>query len=160
MFLILIHSVDKTLEKEVKMASNAFAGVGTLFRRWSGSDWANIAEVNSISGPSMSRDTIDVTSLDSTGGYREFIAGFRDPGTVQLNMNFTRTTFDLMKTDFESDTAQNYEIFLSDTEGTSLEFVGLVTELPVEITTDDKVTSSVTIKITGQVTVNSGSGSA
>lgn len=141
------------------MASNAFAGVGTLFRRWSGAAWVNIAEVNSISGPSMSRDTIDVTSLDSVGGYREFIAGFRDPGTVQLAMNFTRDTFDTMKTDFESDTAQNYEIMLPDAENTSLEFVGLVTELPIEITADDKVTSTVTIKITGQVTLESGSGS-
>ena len=142
------------------MSSEAFAGVGTLFRRWSGSAWVNIAEINSISGPSMSRDTIDVTSLDSTGGYREFIAGFRDPGTVQLTLNFTRSTFLTMLTDFESDTSQNYEIFLSDLENTSLEFLGLVTELPIEVTTDDKVTSTVTIKITGQVTLNSGSGSA
>lgn len=141
------------------MASNAVAGVGTLFRRWSGSAWVNIAEINSISGPSMSRDTIDVTSLDSTGGYREFIGGFRDAGTLQLTMNFSRTTFDLMKTDFESDTSQNYEIVLPDAENTTLEFVGLVTELPLEITADDKITSSVSLKITGQVTVNSGSGS-
>ena len=141
------------------MASNAVAGVGTLFRRWSGSAWVNIAEVNSISGPSMSRDTIDVTSLDSIGGYREFIGGFRDAGTLQLTMNFSRTTFDLMKTDFESDVSQNYEIVLPDAENTTLEFVGLVTELPLEITPDDKITSAVTLKITGQVTVNSGSGS-
>jgi len=139
--------------------SNAFSGVGTLFRRWSGSAWVNIAEVNSISGPSMTRETIDVTSLDSTGGYREFIAGFRDAGTLQLTMNFTRSTYDTMKDDFEDDSAQNYEIVLPDDENTTLEFAGLVTECPIEIPTDDKVTSTVTIKITGQVTVNSGSGS-
>ena len=78
--------------------STAKAGVGTLFRRWSGSAWDNIAEINSISGPNMSRDTIDVTSLDSTGGYREFIGGFRDGGTVQLAMNFIRASLDTMKT--------------------------------------------------------------
>jgi predicted secreted protein len=108
----------------------------------------------------MTRDFIDVTSLDSTGGYREFIAGFRDGGTVNLTMNFTRTTYDLMKTDFEDDAAQNYEILLPDNDSTSFEFEGLVTELPLEIPTDDKVTANVTIKIVGQVTVNSGSGSA
>ena len=136
------------------MASNAFSGVGTVFQRWSGSGWVPIAEVNSISGPTMSRDTIDVTSLDSTGGYREFIAGFRDPGTVQLTMNFTNTTYDTMKTDFDDDDAQNYEIVLPD--NTSLEFLGLVTELPVEIAADDKVTSTVSIKISGEVVINSG----
>lgn len=139
--------------------SNAIAGVGTLFRRWSGSAWANIAEVNSIQGPNKSRETIDVTSLDSTGGYREFIASFRDGGTVQLTMNFTRSTYDTMNDDFESDTAQSYEIVLPDDENTSLEFVGLVTEVPLFITTDDKVTANVTIKVTGQPVINSGSGS-
>jgi len=137
--------------------SNAIAGVGTKFRRWSGTAWEDIAEITSITGPSMSRDTIDVTSLDSVGGYREFIAGFRDAGTVTLSMNFTRDTYDLMKGDFESDDLKNYEIILPDDEETSLEFEGLVTELPLTIPTDDKVTADVTIKISGQVVVNSGS---
>ncbi len=139
--------------------SSASAGVGTLFRRWSGSAWVNIAEINNISGPTMSRDTIDVTSLDSTGGYREFIGGFKDGGTVQLPMNFIRASLDLMKTDFESAVLQNYEIVLPDTENTTLEFTGLVTELPLEIPPDDKITMTVSIKISGEVTVNSGSGS-
>jgi predicted secreted protein len=143
------------------MASSAVAGVGTVIQRWNTStgNWDKLAEVNSISGPTMTRDFIDVTSLDSTGGYREFITGFRDAGTVTLNMNFTRTSYDLMKADFENDTAQNYEIVLSDTVNTSFEFEGLVTEIPLEVPTDDKITVSVTIKLTGAVTVNSGSGS-
>jgi len=141
--------------------SNAIAGVGTKFMRWDAntSTWEALAEINSISGPTKTRDFIDVTSLDSTGGYREFIAGFRDGGTVTLNMNFTRSTYDKMNDDFEDDDAQNYEIILPDDDVTSFEFSGLVTELPLEITTDDKVTANVTIKVNGQVTVNSGSGS-
>jgi len=140
--------------------SNAVAGVGTLFRRWNGSGWVNISEINSISGPSMSRDTIDVTSLDSVGGYREFIGGFRDAGTIQLSMNFTRSTYGIMQTDFESPDTQYYEVVLSDPENTTVEFVGMVTEIPLEISPDDKITSSVTIKITGAVTINSGSGNS
>lgn len=140
--------------------SNAIAGVGTKFRRWSGSNWVDIAEINSIDGPSKSRDTIDVTSLDSTGGYREFIGGFRDGGTVTLPMNFTRATYDVMNNDFESNVLQNYEIFLPDLEGTSFEFEGLVSELGMSVPTDDKVTADVTIKVSGQVTIDSGSGSS
>ena len=139
--------------------SNAIAGVGTLFRRWSGSAWVNIAEINSITGPGMTRETIDVTSLDSTGGYREFIGGFRDGGTVVLAMNFTRAGLDTMKTDFEDDDLQSYEIVLPDDETTTVEFTGLVTELPLTISPDDKVTQDVTLKVSGEVTVNSGSGS-
>jgi len=139
--------------------SNAVAGVGTKFRRWDNSTWQNIAEINSIDGPGKSRDTIDVTSLDSTGGYREFIGGFRDGGTVTLPMNFTRDTYDMMNTDFESSALQNYEIFLPDTENTSFEFEGLVTELGLAIPADDKITADVTIKVSGQIVINSGSGS-
>ena len=142
------------------MASTAVAGVGTIFQRWSGSAWAAIAEINSISGPSMSRDTIDVTSLSSNGGYREFISGFRNPGTVQLSMNFTRQTYDLFKTDFESNVSKNYRILFPDSETTLLEFIGLVTELPINITADDKITADVTIQVTGPIETDSGTSAA
>jgi len=138
------------------MATNAFSGVGTQFMRWSGTAWVALAEVNSITGPTMTRSFIDVTSLDSTGGYREFITGFRDAGTIALKMNFTRTTYDSLKTDFESPTAQNYEVILPDAVHTTLEFEGLVTELPITVPVDDKVTADCTIKITGKVIITSG----
>ena len=145
------------------MGSLAISGLGTKFRRWSGAAWEDLAEISSISGPTMTREFIDVTSLDSTGGYREFISGFRDGGTVSLTMNFTRATYDMMKEDFEDVSSKFYEIVLPDKNedgeyiNTSFEFEGLVTELPLEIPTDDKVTANVTIKVNGKVTVNSGS---
>ena len=141
------------------MASNAVAGVGTKFYRWTNSAWAAIAEVNSITGPSMTRDFIDVTSLDSTGGFREFITGFRDAGTLTLAMNFTHATYTAMKADFENNAHCHYCIVLPDAQLTSLEFAGLVTEIPLTIPTDDKITADVTIKISGTVDLTSGTGS-
>lgn len=139
-------------------ASKAVSGHGTLFRRWNTttSKWVELAEINSITGPGMKRNTIDVTSLSSPGGYKEFIAGFRDAGTVVLKMNFTRDTYTLMKADFESDTRQNYNIVLPDLDATSFEFEGLVTDLPLTIPTEDKVTADVTIQISGEVLIDSG----
>ena len=137
----------------------AVAGVGAQFRRWSGTAWASIAQVRNITGPTMSRATYDTTALDTTGGYRTFITGFRDPGTVSFSMNFNRDGYDLMKTDFEASTAVNYEIVLPDTDKTSFEFAGLVTELPLTIPTDDLISCDITIKISGTVEVESGSGS-
>lgn len=136
----------------------AFSGVGSKFRRYSGSAWVAIAEVKSISGPTMSREMIDVTSLDSTGGYREFIPSFRDGGTVTLAMLFTYTGYNTLKTDFQSDTLVDYEILLSD--GSSIEFSGYVQDLPVNVTFDDAVTTDVTIKVTGEVTIDQNSGSS
>lgn len=137
----------------------AIAGVGTQFERWNTNtnEWDAIAQIKSITGPSKTRNTIDVTSLDSVGGYREFITGFRDAGQITLNMLYSRDGYELLNDDFENDTPQNYQIILPDSEGTSLAFEGLVTELPLTIPTDDAVTNDVTIKITGTVTLESGS---
>lgn len=143
------------------MPSNAFSGVGTTFSRsetgssGGGTSYSTIAEINSIDGPNMSRDTIDVTSLDSTGGYREFITSFRDGGEVTLEMNFTLDGYDGMKADFESSDKIWYKIILNDTGATEFEFEGLVTALGLGIPLDDKVTASVTIKISGQVILTS-----
>jgi predicted secreted protein len=139
--------------------SDAIAGVGTQFLRTepgssSGAE-AAIAEINSITGPGMTRDFIDVTSLDSTGGYREFIGGFRDGGQLTLNMNFAIEGYLIMLSDFENDVEAHYAIELADTGVTRIDFDGFVTDLPLTITPDDKVTADVTIKITGQVFVQS-----
>jgi predicted secreted protein len=140
--------------------SNAFSGVGSKFRRWNSTagEWQAVAEVKSISGPTMSREMIDVTNLDSTGGYREFIPSFRDGGTVTLSINFTYAGYSLLKQDFQSDTLINYEILLSD--GTSIEFSGYVQDLPINVKFDDAVTSEITVKVSGLVTIDQNSGSS
>jgi predicted secreted protein len=139
--------------------STPVAGVGTKFLRWNTTTevWDAIAKVKSITGPSKSRAFIDVTSLDSTGGYREFITGFRDAGQLSLNMLYTRDGYELLDSDFASETSVWYQIQLPDIDATSLVFQGLITELPLTIPTDDAITNDVTIKITGPVTMESGS---
>ena len=142
------------------MASSAFSGVGTTFGRAdqassTPSGFTTIAEINSISGPNLSRDTIDVTSLDSVGGYREFITSFRDGGEVTLEMNFTLAGFEAMRDDFNSDDVWEYRITLNNTEGTQIDFDAYVTGIGIDIPMDDKVTSNVTLKITGQIRINS-----
>ena len=134
-------------------------GIGTQFRRWNSvtGAWDKIAQIMKIGGPDSKRDTIDTTDLDTTGGYRTFIGGLRDGGSVKLTMKFDRDTFEVMREDFEDDDLKNYEIVLPDDDQTSVEFQGLVTEIPMTI--DEKlVMADVTIKISGPITINSGSG--
>lgn len=140
------------------MTTNAIAGVGAEFKRGDGESnetFTALAEVNSITGPTKSRSTIDVTSLDSTGGYSESIASFRDAGTVTLAMNWTRDGFDTVNDDFDSDESVNYQIVFPDTGNTTLDFTGYVTDLGNAIPFGDKITMDVTIKITGLVTLTS-----
>lgn len=136
------------------MATKAIAGVGTKFQRstTSAGTFEDIAEVLSIDGPGMSRENIDVTNLDSAGGYREYIPGFRDGGTISLSMNFTKETYATMFGDYESDEKRFYKIVLPAANGT-ISFEGFVTECPLSISPDSQITADVTIQISGKPTV-------
>lgn len=136
--------------------SEAITGQGTIFTRNSSA----LSEINSIEGPGKSRETIDVTRLEDVDGYRQYIGGLREPGTVTLNMNFTRANYDLLNADFESDDVQEYGIHLPDVDETIFSFSGLVTELPLSIPIGDKITTDVVIQISGKVDVTGSSSSS
>lgn len=136
--------------------SQAISGVGTKFERWTGAAWGAIAEITSIKGPGPKRDQIEVTNLDSTGGYKEFIAGFRESGSISMTMNFLRGNYDLLLTDFESDEMGYYRVIFPDSVKTTFEFEGLVTELPLSVGAKDAITMDTTILISGQMIVSSG----
>lgn len=136
------------------------AGKGTEFRRWNSAtgEWEAQAEITNITLAGQTREIYDNTTLDTTGGYRTGVPGFRSGGTYTLAMNFTRDTYEQMIDDFESDTLQNYEICFPDDENTTKEFSGYVTELGESIPVGDIIKNDVSIFVYGQPTINSGSG--
>ena len=128
------------------------AGVGTILKI----DGSTIGNVTNITGPSMSKDTIDTTALDTTGGYRTFITGFKNAGTLTFTLMFEKEKYSTLKAAFDSDVAKSIEVILPDgataETGSKLSFSGLVTEIPLTISPDDKITCDVTIQISGPVT--------
>lgn len=136
------------------MATNS---VGVRFRRWNATltAWQDIGEITGITN-TKTRETIDVTTLNSTGGYKEFIGSFRDGGEFQLKMLFKRSTYDLMNDDYEDEDLQNYELVLPDSESTTFEFTGLVTNVGMDIQVGSAISSDCTIKVSGQILTNSG----
>ena len=133
------------------MTTAAFTGLGTVFAKGA----STISEVNSITGPNISRDQIDVTSLDSTGGYREFITGFRDAGELTLNCNFTVAGYDDFMDSFSSSASDTWTITFDNTEASVFSFDGFVQSVSMGIPLDDKVTMDVTIKLSSVVTFTS-----
>ena len=127
------------------------AGVGTILKI----DGSTIGNVTNITGPSMSKDTIDTTALDTTGGYRTFITGFKNAGALTFTLMFEKEEYSTLKAAFDSDVAKSIEVILPDgtTAGTGskLSFSGFVTEMPLTIPPDDKITCDVTIQISGPV---------
>ncbi|MHA1809370.1 MAG: hypothetical protein ACTSYH_03555 [Candidatus Heimdallarchaeaceae archaeon] len=131
--------------------SDAVSSVGVVFMR----DSSTVAEVRAVDWGGKSRTTHRVTPLDASNGYDVFVAGFRDPGEVTLTMNFTASGYTDIETDYDSNTAQTYQIVINDSGNTEFEFEAYVTNLGVGIPEDGGITMPVTLKITGQPTMTS-----
>lgn len=135
--------------------SDVVAGIGTLFKRWNGLSYEDIAEVVSIDNE-KTRNMVDVTSLSSTEGYKESIGANRDAGTFQLTMNFTRDTYDLLNSDYENSSIKNYKIVVPDDAESCFTFTGFVSNLGLGIPTDDKISANVILNASGRCIISSG----
>lgn len=136
------------------MATNAAIGHGSKFMRSSdgtaGGTFTFVAEPKSISGPGLSRDTVDVTHMNSPDRWREFIAGLRDAGEVTVECSFDPDGTDVTNwlADFSSDTPGYYKIVFPD--ATEWGFPALITSFETSDPNDGEMTASVTYKITGK----------
>lgn len=85
----------------------------TLTKTMSGAESSDlvIADLTSIGEIGIESDEIDVTTLDSTGGYKEFIAGFKDAGEVSLEgIIKSETAMDSMITLADSQAVEEWTI--------------------------------------------------
>lgn len=88
-----------------------------------------IGEITSIGGPSLDSDIVDVTTLASTDGYKEFIQGFRDGGEVPIAGNmYPADTLGqaALLTDFNAGTLGSYTITFPTSMGATWTFSALV----------------------------------
>jgi predicted secreted protein len=138
----------------------ATSGFGTLIKRGDGGGpetFTTIAAVKSISGPSMKLDTIDITTLDSTG-YRQFIATMKTGGQVQLDMLFlpadaTQSYSAGVILDFHNRTLRNFKIVFSDGAATTWTFPAYVTDVAPDASVDAALGLKVTLQISGAPTL-------
>lgn len=131
------------------------AAFGTSLSRDNGTTFDALANITSLSGPSMSRDTIDVTAHDSPNGYAEFVASLIDGGEVTCDINWdpadsslnaANTTTTLMD-DLENTDPVGYEIAFPD--GAKFEANLLITGFEFTADFDDKLSASLTWKVSG-----------
>ena len=120
--------------------------------------WVEMGEVDFIEGPGFSKTQIDVTTMGTTGGYREFISGLKDGGEVVLTMNFTKESYEQSKSIFDRVGrfgVEDYSFILDDNPSEAnrscLWFKASVEGMPVTVPIDDKVSMTVTLKVSGIV---------
>ena len=131
------------------------AAFGTQLQRFNGSTFEASASATGISGPGLKRDTIDVTAHDSPNGWMEFLGSLKDGGEVSLDINRRPGVHDTLVADFEDDDPRTYRIEWP--SGSAWTFDSILTGYEPDSPYDDKLSASVTFKVTGQPTVGSAS---
>lgn len=134
----------------------AGAAVGTKFYIGTTTGSA-VAELSSIGGLSLSADTVESTSLDSTGGYRTFVQGFKDGGEVSLSGFFNPGSTASQKTlytNYDNGTIATYTIAFPTAISANWQFSGIVTAIETGAELEDNVTFDCTLKVTGKPVLN------
>jgi len=114
-----------------------------------GGSTGTVANVISITGPNQTRDSIDVSTMDSTSAFREFISGMLDPGEITFDVNYAGAAAgeaNSLNTALTA-AAETWTITFPDTSSWACS--GFVTALGFGDPFDDKITQSVTIKFSG-----------
>jgi len=137
------------------MSTDLTIGHGTVFKRssdgTSGGTMTAVADVISISGPSLARDTVDVTDMNSTERWREYIGGLKDGGEVTIEVGFDPDATDVTHwlADINTNTAGYYQIVWLNGP-TTWGFSAIMTGMPSTTPLDDKMTASITYKLSGK----------
>ena len=116
-------------------------------------NYHKVLEITSISGPSQSRDAIDLTSHDSASSFREFVAGIIDGGEISIEGNFVSSDANgqiKFHTDMQSGTKRSCFIVMPMAVGAAWSFEAIALGFEGTYPYDDKIGVSGTLKITGK----------
>lgn len=136
------------------MTTSAKIGHGAAFELFNNDSpgWVTLAEVFNIVPPSLARDAVDASHNQSTQAWRDFIPGLKDGGEVTFELNFIpagQANSELLRT-FNDDALIQCRIVFPDSPATTWTFSGYVTAYEPDAPTDDRMTASVTIKLSGK----------
>lgn len=113
-----------------------------------------IGGLTSIGGLELSAETIDSTTLDSEGGYREFVAGFKDAGEVPLEGYLYSKDDEEGQTKlhgmFDSGELGSFKIKFPDSIGLEWNFKGIVVRISTGASLEDLISFGATIKVSGK----------
>jgi predicted secreted protein len=128
--------------------SNGYLAFGTTLS-WNSQA---LAEVVNLTGPSMKADAKEMTSHDSTGGFREYLSGLKDGGEITLDLNFVPGDTNgiiALVADYKAGTARTAVITGPTAAAFTWTATAIVTSVEPSFPFDDKLGISVTLKLTG-----------
>lgn len=107
-----------------------------------------MAAVVNISGPNIEGEDIDVTSMDSTSGFREFLPGLVDGGEVSVDLKFVKAELALAYSYIRVEKA--YKVAFAD--GSTWHFNGYIKSIGNEAPLEGDITCTATVKVQNKPT--------
>src|SRR5262245_55935180 len=140
--------------------SGALLGYGSTFQIVSDSSpdlYVELAEIKSITPPSVDVDTVEVTHMQSPNRFREYISGLQDGGEASFEMNFIPGStsddriFELLN--LGVGVSRRRACRISYPNGVTWSFKAEVHGYEAEVPLEVACAGSVTVKVTGTITV-------
>lgn len=110
-----------------------------------------VADITTIDVLDVDVDSTDVSSHDSTGQWREFVAGMKDGGELSLELNYDPAVHGTLFTAVGVE--KSWQITLTDSGAATVTFAGFINGFQSQAPYDDKLAATVTIKVSGAVTI-------
>jgi predicted secreted protein len=112
-----------------------------------------IDQITTLDGPDGSASEIDITTLDSTA--REFAMGLKDSGSITFEAVYdpAKTQHQGLRTDWNARTLRNFQLVFTNSPATTWSFSAYVQNFSISAGVDEVVRLSVTLRISGDVTV-------
>lgn len=128
-------------------------GVKVALKAAGSDDFTELAEVMSITPPTLTTDEVETTHMASAGGFREYIPGLVEAGSVEMELNHTENSAtDILisalvagrspsgvKITYPNDRALTADCFVAEYSKTT----------PI----DDRQTATLRLRLTGQITL-------
>lgn len=127
--------------------SDAISSQGTIITLNS----STISEITGWSGLGISADVVEVTNIDSPNNFEEFIKILLRGDEITLDMNYTAATYVEINALVES--FSSYDFTLQTTDAKLFTVPVLVTSNKQTGSAADKISASVTLKVTGRIVI-------
>ena len=119
-----------------------------------GGTQVTVGKLTSVGEIQPEAEEIDITTLDSTGGYREFMQGFRDSGEVELSGYHDAQDAGQKALREAFSTGKNGAFIVSFPDGTDVKFSGFIKSHTIgSVEVDGAVGFGAVVRISGPVTV-------
>lgn len=142
------------------MSEQIIAYGATVERSTDGTTYTAIPECAGVAIPSVETDYVEATSLDSVGGFREYIKGLKDAGVLTVTAGYTADGYEQQLADQAAADSIFYRTTLkpqpSQSTGDVFEFKGFPTPMVEGNDVGALVGMSISIRTTGNVTWTKG----